>query len=68
MKIVLKRKWMDRPRGHVLNVSETMANRLIRWGTARPYDEEKDGESAKAAKHIDEAPRDKMLRGASATK
>ena len=69
MKFVLKRKWMSRNRGDIINITEHHGNRLIRQKTARPYDEKRDGDNSSAnTKQINKAPRDKMTRGASINK
>lgn len=62
MKFVLKRKWMSHLRGDIVNITEHLGGRLIKQGTARPYDEKRD--SSVNNKQFNKAPRDKMFRGA----
>lgn len=61
MQIVLKRTWMNHKRGEILNINESIALRLVDWGTARAYDEKKDGKKSKPSKSIRKAPSDKMM-------
>ena len=53
MKIILLREWFGSQKGVIKNIEDKYARELIRRGTAREY------------KQVEEAPRDKMVRGAS---
>ncbi len=69
MKFVLKRNWANHSKGDIINISEHLGARLTRWHTARPYDEKKDGDKPSAkTKQTNQAPRDKMVRGAAINK
>ena len=63
MQIKLKREWLGRKPGEVLNIHEPIATRLINWGTAEAHFPEK--QETKATKA---APKDKMVKGAAKDK
>jgi len=54
MLIKLKREWMGSPKGAILDIVEPVARRLIEWGTAVEFKEEK-------KKAVGRPPRDKMV-------
>lgn len=64
--IKLKRQWMGHPKGQPLCVEEHLAQRLVKQGAARITDDEylKQGKD----KAVEAPPKDRMLRGAPATK
>lgn len=64
MQVKLKREWLGRKPGEILNIHESIAMRIISWGTAEHYSPEIE-EKQKATKA---APKDKMVTNAAKDK